>query len=417
MADTPKIRFKGFTEDWERRKLGEVCKINGRIGFRGYTEKDIISKEEGGILTYSPTNIVDNNLVINCRNTYITKEKFNESPEIMISNGDILFVKTGSTLGKSALVTGLDEEASINPQIVVIRTKKGIEAFLSIILITQGILKQVVAAKIGGAVPTLTETEIKNFEFFEPNLYEEKIKIGEWFKHLDHLITLHQRKCDEVKELKKYMLQKMFPKKDKKIPEIRFAGFTDDWEERKLGEIAGKIYGGGTPKTSIQEYWNGNIPWIQSSNLSEDELFNVDIQKYITQLGLQKSVTQLVPKNSIAVVSHVGVGKLVFIPFDYTTSQDFISLSEMSSNPVFMCYVIYKRLQEDLHIVQGSAIKGITKDDLLNKSVWIPSLSEQEQIGNYFRNLDHLISLHQRKCDELKEVKKFMLQNMFPQKG
>ena len=123
-------------------------------------------------------------------------------------------------------------------------------------------------------------------------------------------------------------------------PKLRFEGFSETWEHRKVSEITGRTYGGGTPKTSVNEYWSGNIPWIQSSNLSEHQLFDADIQKYITEQGLQKSATQLVPKNSIAVVSHVGVGKLVFMPFVYTTSQDFISLSELKSEPVFTCYAL-----------------------------------------------------------------------------
>ncbi|WP_081678746.1 restriction endonuclease subunit S [Blautia wexlerae] len=179
---------------WEQRKLGDSCKLNGRIGFRGYTEKDIISKEAGGVLTFSPTNIVDNKLTIECKNTYITREKYDESPEIKISNGDILFVKTGSTLGKSALVTGLKEDASINPQIVVMRVEKDTENFMSNVLITDRVMKQVAAVKIGGAVPTMTETELKNFTYFAPAEKEEKKKIGDYFRTLDHLITLHQRK-------------------------------------------------------------------------------------------------------------------------------------------------------------------------------------------------------------------------------
>ena len=186
------------------------------------------------------------------------------------------------------------------------------------------------------------------------------------------------------------------------VPQIRFAGFTDAWEQRKLGEIADRTYGGGTPKTDIMEYWDGYIPWIQSSNLTEHELFNVDIQKHITDDGLKKSAAQLVPPNSVAIVSHVGVGKLVFIPFSYATSQDFISLSELKADPIFTCYSVYKRLQNDLHIVQGSAIKGITKDDLLGKAIMLPSEPEQIRIGGYFRQLDHLITLHQRKpLDEI----------------
>ena len=206
-------------------------------------------------------------------------------------------------------------------------------------------------------------------------------------------------------------------KKNRKVPKLRFPDFTDDWEQRKVGEIAGKTYGGGTPKTSVNEYWGGKIPWIQSSNLSEHQLFDADIQKHITEQGLQKSATQLVPKNSIAVVSHVGVGKLVFMPFEYTTSQDFISLSELNTEPVFTCYALYKRLQEDLHIVQGSAIKGITKEDLLNKEISIPSFDEQRRIGDTLQNIDNLITLHQRKLDQMKKYKKGMLQKMFPQNG
>ena len=150
----------------------------------------------------------------------------------------------------------------------------------------------------------------------------------------------------------------------------------------------------------MDEYWGGNIPWIQSSNLSEHQLFDINIQKHITEQGLQKSATQLVPRDSIAVVSHVGVGKLVFMPFEYTTSQDFISLSELKAEPIFTCYALYKRLQEDLHIVQGSAIKGITKEDLLSKEISVPNLDEQRKIGDTLQGIDNLITLHQRKHSE-----------------
>ena len=202
----PKLLYN----DWEQRKLGETCKLNGRIGFRGYTERDIVTKEAGGVLTFSPTNIVNNKLTMECKNTYITREKYDESPEIKIANGDILFVKTGSTLGKSALVTGLKEDASINPQIVVVRVEKDSEIFMSNVLITHGIMKQVAAVKIGGAVPTMTETELKNLTYFAPVKKEEQKKIGDYFTNLDHFITLHQHKCEQLQSMKKFMLQNMF---------------------------------------------------------------------------------------------------------------------------------------------------------------------------------------------------------------
>ncbi|WP_294519876.1 restriction endonuclease subunit S [uncultured Anaerovibrio sp.] len=200
-------------------------------------------------------------------------------------------------------------------------------------------------------------------------------------------------------------------------PNIRFKGFSCDWEKRKLGDIVGSVIGGGTPKTSIDGYWDGDIPWIQSSNVLENEMFDFEIPKKITQSGLDKSAAKLVPANSIAVVTHVGVGKLVFVPFAYTTSQDFTSLAELKTDHQFTCYALYKRLQDDLHIVQGSAIKGITKDDLLTKEIMVPTKDEQCKVGKYFRNLDNLITLHQRKCDSLKQVKKYMLQKLFPKQG
>ena len=209
-SNVPEIRFKGFTEAWEQRKLGEVIRLNGRIGFRGYTEKDIVSKDDGGVLTFSPTNIVDNKLTTNCKNTYITRFKYDESPEIKIHNGDILFVKTGSTLGKSALVTGLSEDATLNPQVVVMRTNNLNAEFLAAMLVTNAIISQVNSAKIGGAVPTLTETRIKDFDVAIPVSEAEKEQIGQFFSQLDHLITLHQRELEKLKNIKKSCLENMF---------------------------------------------------------------------------------------------------------------------------------------------------------------------------------------------------------------
>lgn len=209
-ASVPEIRFSGFTDAWEQRKLGEVIRLKGRIGFRGYTEKDIVSKDDGGVLTFSPTNIVDNKLTTNCKNTYITRFKYDESPEIKIHNGDILFVKTGSTLGKSALVTGLSEDATLNPQVVVMRTNNLNAEFLAAMLVTNTIISQVNSAKIGGAVPTLTEARIKDFDVAIPVSEAEKEQIGQFFSQLDNLITLHQRKLEKLKNIKKSMLEKMF---------------------------------------------------------------------------------------------------------------------------------------------------------------------------------------------------------------
>ena len=201
------------------------------------------------------------------------------------------------------------------------------------------------------------------------------------------------------------------------VPKLRFPGFTDPWEQRRLGELVEETYGGGTPKTSVPEYWGGDIPWIQSSNVIEGELFNIDIPKAITDKGLRESAAILIPGSSIAVVTHVGVGKLVYLPFSFTTSQDFVSLSRLKTNSIFLCYALFRRLQTEINMVQGSAIKGITKAELLDKRIDIPHDVEQTQIGAFFQKLDSLIALHQRKLDHVKELKKGLLQKMFPKEG
>ena len=184
-----------------------------------------------------------------------------------------------------------------------------------------------------------------------------------------------------------------------------------------MGEIATETYGGGTPKTSNEEFWKGDIPWIQSSDLIDECLFDVRPRKCISQEAVSKSATKLVPQNSIAIVTRVGVGKLAFMPFSYATSQDFLSLSGLKIDPEFTVYALYKMMQSVSNEVQGTSIKGVTKDELLAKKIIFPSCNEQKKIGAYLHNLDNLITLHQRKCDNMKKIKKFMLQKMFPKKG
>ncbi len=409
----PTIRFKGYTDDWEQRKLGDSCKLNGRIGFRGYTEKDIISKEAGGVLTFSPTNIVDNKLTIECKNTYITREKYDESPEIKISNGDILFVKTGSTLGKSALVAGLKEDASINPQIVVMHVEKDTENFMSNVLITDRVMKQVAAVKIGGAVPTMTETELKNFTYFAPAEKEEKKKIGDHFRTLDNLITLHQRKCEETKILKKYMLQKMFPQNGQKVPEIRFKGFTDDWEQRKLGDVLERRI---EQRQQSEEYprlafasGQGVIPLSERKTNNREQLTKDEYTKKYLVTELNDIVYN--PANvKYGAIDRNKCGRGLISPIYVTFTTNEI--------PGFIERIVTSHdfQQRALRFEEGTVTKrqSVNPEDLVTLDILVaPKREEQQKIATYFDSLDHLITLHQRKCEELQNIKKFMLQNMF----
>ena len=249
----------------------------------------------------------------------------------------------------------------------------------------------------GTKMPRADWKLVSKTEFSIPRSIGEQAQIGTFFRSLDHVITLHQRKCEKLKNVKKSMLEKMFPQEGASVPEIRFAEFTDAWEQRKVSELAEKTYGGGTPTTSNETFWGGDIPWIQSSDIADGKLFNIIPRKYITYEGLSKSATQLVPENSIAIITRVGVGKLAFMPFSYTTSQDFLSLSGLTVDPQFAVYALYKKLQSELNSVQGTSIKGITKEELLAKKIMAPARSEQVAIGGFLHSLDHLITLHQRK--------------------
>lgn len=168
------------------------------------------------------------------------------------------------------------------------------------------------------------------------------------------------------------------------------------WEQRKVGELASDTYGGGTPATSNADFWNGSIPWIQSSDLIEHQVFGVSPKKYISKVAVASSTTKVVPENSLAIITRVGVGKLAVMQFPYATSQDFLSLSKLKTDILFTAYLLYKKLQSELNSVQGTSIKGITKDELLAKIVAVPERKEQEAISAYFHALDHLITLHQR---------------------
>lgn len=238
-----------------------------------------------------------------------------------------------------------------------------------------------------------------------PPIAEQK-KIAEVLSCCDRVIELKQQLIAELQRLKSGFLQAMFPTKGHSEPDIRFPEFSDTWEQRKVSELSEKTFGGGTPKTSNDSFWKGNLPWIQSSDLIEGSLFDVEPRKYISQEAVDKSATKLVPEKSVAIVTRVGVGKLAFMPFSYATSQDFLSLSALKTEPQFTVYALYKKLQSELNAVQGTSIKGVTKDELLAKEVMIPCYKEQEKIGSYLHSLDHLITLHQQELEETKKKKK-----------
>ena len=388
------------TPAWEQRKLGDV--INS---FSGGTPSASNVSYYGGNIPF----IRSGEIKSETTELYLTEEGLQDSSAKLVEAGDILYALYGATSGEVAIsrING-----AINQAILAIRPYPGYSSkFLLQWLQLQK--ESIIEKYIHGGQGNLSGAIVKGLTIdFAQSI--EQDKIGTLFDYFDNLISLHQRKLDNVKMLKKSLLQKLFPKDGEKIPELRFPGFTDDWEQQKLGEVVNKCYGGGTPRTSVEEYWTGNIPWLQSSNLIDDDVQNAKVEKFISENAIDSSAAKMIPSRSIAVVTRVGIGKLVLMDKDFATSQDFLSLSGILLEEQFMLYALYILLKSEKRKGQGTSIKGITKEVLLNKDIRFPGNSiEQLKTGNFFKLFDALISLHQRKLDHLKELKKGLLQQMF----
>ena len=251
----------------------------------------------------------------------------------------------------------------------------------------------------GTSIKGITKNELLDQKILIPLDIKEQESINQVLSCSDNLITLHQRKLENLKLKKKALLQKLFPKNGEQFPELRFPGFTDAWEQRKLDDIAQSKIGGGTPKTSNESFWNGDIPWIQSSDLTEGDIKNIRINKYISSEAVDSSSAKIIDKGAITIVTRVGVGKLAVVDRDFTTSQDFLSLSGFDDcNVDFIAYQLYRLMQEKAKVLQGTSIKGITKNELLDQKILIPlDIKEQESINQVLSCSDNLITLHQRK--------------------
>ena len=251
---------------------------------------------------------------------------------------------------------------------------------------------------------------------YAPSL-EEQIKIGEYFWQLDHLITLHQRKCDEVKSLKKYMLQKMFPQNEQKVPEIRFEGFTEAWEQRKLSDIYDSI-GNAFVGTATPYYAEQGHFYLESNNVKDGQI-NHNSEIFINDEFYEKQKDKWLHTGDMVMVQSGHVGHAAVIPeeLDNTAAHALIMFRNPKEEiePYFLNYEYQtdKAKKKIENITTGNTIKHILASDMQEFVVDVPNYEEQKVIASYFRNIDHLITLHQQKCEELKKIKKFMLQKMF----
>ena len=411
---TPKIRFKGFTDPWEQRKLGDVIeKLTGgaSIAPDDYVDVGYRTIPKGAV---NSSGVAD---MSGCKN--VSEIFFKKNISSKTSSGELVtslrdLVPTAPNMGRIVRICGKTEDF-LMPQGVysIIVKEKNSEDFLIAYSNSPEYRKIIMAEKNGS-----TQVHIRNGEFLNIDIplppYEEQMKIGEYFKTLDNLITLHQRKYNKLLNVKKSMLEKMFPKNGSNIPEIRFKGFTDPWEQRKLGDIA-DIVGGGTPSTNNADYWDGDIDWYAPAEIG-DKIFVDSSERKITKEGFENCSAKLLPAGSVLFTSRAGIGKMAILRKESCTNQGFQSIvpheGELDS------YFIFSRSDELKNygetVGAGSTFVEVSGKQMSNMNLMMPkSYSEQIVIGKYFSQLDDFITLHQRELEKLQNIKKSMLEKMF----
>ena len=391
---TPKLRFKGFTDAWEQRKLGDICQVTMGQSPDGTTYSEL---PLGYILVQGNADL-NNGWV--CPRTWTTqKTKTAEEGDLILS-----VRAPAGAVGKTSY------------NVVIGRGVAGIKGnefiYQSLIKMDLGGYWRTIAA--GSTFESINSDAVNNAKLMVPQDIEEQNIVGGYLYLFDKLITLHQRKLDRLKNIKKSMLDKMFPKDGEVVPEIRFKGFTDAWEQRKLGDVA-DIVGGGTPSTAISEYWDGDIDWYAPAEIT-NQIFVNSSQKKITAEGLNNSSAKMLPVGTVIFTSRAGIGKTAILTKEGCTNQGFQSIiphkDELDSYFIFSRTDELKQYGET--IGAGSTFVEVSGKQMTNMIISIPTtMVEQRQIGTYFRNLDNLITLHQRKLDKLKNIKKYMLDNMF----
>ena len=389
---TPNIRFKGFTDDWEQRKLGEICERVTRKNKNGESDLPLTIASQYGLIDQRD---FFNKVVAakDMSNYYLLKKgefAYNKSYSNGFDYGSIKRLNAYeqgclSTLYICFGITSDDVESDY------------LECYFDTLKWYEDV-SQICAegARNHGLLNVDTKAFFDEVTIEMPSSKEEQRKISAYLNNLDNLITLHQRKCDDTKKIKKYLLSKMFPKNGSKIPEIRFKGFTDDWEQRKLEAVVDSV---DTGKSKFdKEGSSGEYPILGSTSvIGYDDEYDYEGDFILTAR---------VGANAGSLYRHAGKVKI----------SDNTVFIQASKNIEFLYHLLTQFDIKKLSFGTGQPL--VKASELKNLELMMPTdINEQMKIGEYFKQLDNLITLHQRKCDVLKELKKYMLQNMFPQKG
>ena len=384
----PTIRFKGYQDDWEQRKLGDVVE--------DYVEKTTVEDQYPVLTSSQRKGIV-------LQDDFFAGDRVNQNGNIgyfIIPRGYFAF---RSRSDNDVFVFNRNDavDMGIISYFYPVFKPRGVDSDFLLRRLNYGLEDQIKINSEGTGQHVLSLKKFKNMIGLFPS-YEEQKKIGSYFSQIDHLITLHQRKCDETKRLKKYMLQKMFPQNGEKVPEIRFSGFTDDWEQRKLGDIGKARSGVGFP--DAEQGGVTGIPFFKVSdmNLDGNENEMTVANNYVT--AEQIAVHRWSPITELPAIFFAKVGAAVMLnrkrlcrfPFLLDNNTMAYSLGSTKWDADF-AKALFGTV--DLtSLVQVGALPSYNAGDVESMEIYLPSLLEQEQLGGFFKQLDTLITLHQREC-------------------
>lgn len=331
MGNTPNVRFKGFTEDWEQRKLGELAEIVGG----GTPSTSVESYWDGNIDWYAPAEIGEQ-IYLKSSQRKITEEGLNKSSAKVLPVGTVLFTSRAG-IGKTAIL--LKEGCTNQGFQSIVPNKDKLDSYF-IFTRSEELKRYGETVGAGSTFVEVSGKQMANMELMMPTTMDEQQQIGEYFQSLDHLITLHQQKCDETKEFKKYMLQNMFPQKDEKVPKIRFAGFTGDWKQRKLGDF-GKATGGTSIESEFSE--DGIYKVVSIGSYSENSVYN---DQGIRAIKSDKTSNRVLNRNDLTMIlndkttSGNIIGRVLLIEesgiYVYNQRTERIEINLDEYHPVFL---------------------------------------------------------------------------------
>ncbi len=401
----PKIRFKGYTDEWEQRKFGKIVeKYEDPVETPtdGYMRLGIRSHAKGTF------------------HNYVEKGKELETAKMFRVAADKFIVNI--TFGWEHAVAITDENDAgmlVSHRFPQYSFNEGmIPKFFKYLILDENFKHHLELSSPGGAGRNrvLKLSDMLEYKMNFPSEAEQK-KIAIYFDDLDNLITLHQRKYEQAKTLKKYMLQKMFPQDGMRVPEIRFAGFTDEWEQRKVTEL-GEIYIG-LVTTMTAHYTDKGALLIRNSDIRDGYFEFGDNPIYLDEEFVEQNSSRKHQVGDVITVHTGDIGTSAVITENEAGSIGFATIVTRPDTKKIIPKYLCAYLNTDTHkrfamrISTGDGRNNYNLKDYYNCVVPFPNLEEQRKISDYIQSINHLITLHQRRCEELREIKKYMLQNMF----